>query len=157
MAINPDTTKRVQGYIDNDCYKAFTEFCSDWECSQSKGLELLIKKALIEGNLSKTQSKSLVPKEIESIIEELQKRVSKLENAISTQTPPEKPPESLASDFSKLVTGDDKELTYQELATKEGLKRSTVKSWIDRGLPTKGDNAKYSKIYEVRDGKFYLK
>ena len=191
MAINPDITKRVQGYIGNDCYEAFTEFCSHWECSQSKGLELLIKKALIEGNLLNTQSKSLAKKAdreaIEKLIEEnikheisvkiqpaldklseysrihreyisqLSEKVEGLESNISTISKSlEKPSESLASDFSKLVISNEG-LTYQELAKREGLKRSTVKSWRDRGLPTKGDNAKYSKIYEIRDGKFYSK
>ena len=189
MAINPDITKRVQGYIDKDCYKAFLKFCSHWECSQSKGLELLIRKALIENDLLNTQSKSLRAKPdieaIEDLIEEkirheisveiqpaldklheysrihleyisqLSEKVEELESNITTS---EKLPESLASDFSKLVTSDKEEgLTYVELAKKEGLKRSTVKSWRDRGLPTKGDNAKYSEIYELRDGKFYSK
>ena len=191
MAINPNITKRVQGYIDKDCYKAFLKFCSHWECSQSKGLELLIRKALIENDLLNTQNKSLGAKPdieaIEELIEEkirheisakiqpaldqlneysrthleyisqLSEKVEVLEsNIVTTPKPPEKSPESLASDFSKLVTGDEG-LTYQELAEKEGLKRSTVKSWRDRGLPTKGDNAKYSELYEIRDGKFYLK
>ena len=77
--------------------------------------------------------------------------------AITTQKAPEKPPESLASDFSKLVTSDEG-LTYQELAAKEGLNKSTVRSWRDKQrIPTKGDNAKYSQLYEIQDGKFYSK
>ena len=72
--------------------------------------------------------------------------------------PPEKEP--LHSDFSKLVEVENQELTASELAKKHGLKRQTVESWLrpDRnGIPVKGSNAKYSELYEIRDGKFYSK
>ena len=65
--------------------------------------------------------------------------------------------ENLASDFSKLVEIEDQGLTASELAKKYGLKRQTVESWLKRGFPKSGDNAKYSKLYEIRDGKFYPK
>ena len=76
-----------------------------------------------------------------------------------SKAPPEEK-ENLASDFSKLVEVEDQGLTASELALKHGLKRQTVESWLrpDRnGIPTKGNNAKYSELYEIRDGKFYPK
>ena len=116
---------------------------------------------------------------VESVIQGLTERLNAfderlgtIEVAIAMKTPPitepeEKseaivtPPEKTkagATDVSKSLVSKDEGLTYQELAAKEGLNKSTVRGWRDRKrIPDKGDNAKYSKLYEIRGGKFYPK
>ena len=100
---------------------------------------------------------------VESVIQGLterlnafDKRLGAIEVAIAMEAPP-----SIREEESEVITApleETKGLTYQELAAKEGLNESTVRSWRDKQrIPTKGDNAKYSQLYKIQDGKFYSK
>ena len=43
---------RINAYVDDPSFEAFKKWCEQWECSASKGVELLIKQFLIESNVS---------------------------------------------------------------------------------------------------------
>jgi hypothetical protein len=45
---------RIQGYINNDCFEALSNFQKLNNCSQSKAIELLIRKSLIDNSLNQT-------------------------------------------------------------------------------------------------------
>lgn len=52
----PTNKKRITSYVGDQEYSAFEDFCDQWECSQSKGIDLLIRHFLLSGTPSDTLS-----------------------------------------------------------------------------------------------------
>jgi antitoxin component of RelBE/YafQ-DinJ toxin-antitoxin module len=84
MATNKN---RINAYVDDSAYEAFKAWCERWDCSHSKGIELLIKQCLGEGGVpgnAPMPSVSSVPdnvptrKELERAIASLRSEIQPL-------------------------------------------------------------------------------
>lgn len=119
---------RINAYVDDQAFKAFLEYCQEWNCSQSKGIELLIKQFLITNNLpSNTVSNVHSFTLPDHVLTQ-----SDLEKAI---TPFEKKLADFDKGFQELgfTVHDHERLLSQPLATKDELYNAiaTLKTEIE--------------------------
>lgn len=74
---------RINSYVADEEYNAFASFCSQWKCSHSKGVELLIRQFLLgEGNVN-SHVPSNVPDVSTDSLSELRERLDKLEGNVT--------------------------------------------------------------------------
>ena len=88
MATNKN---RINSYVGDEEYRAFLAFCQDWGCSQSKGVEIMIRQFLIDDVPHVTSNALLyatgnVLSNVNSVTEdeltELRERLGKLESNV---------------------------------------------------------------------------
>lgn len=76
MATNKN---RINAYVDDSAYEAFRDWCERWDCSHSKGIELLIKQCLGEsGGVSSVPDNVLTRKDLETAIASLRSEIQPL-------------------------------------------------------------------------------